>query len=379
VVSFAAYRALADLFPADRPLFTRLMKSLGYDPSDTSTDTTTPVGIGNVASQAVIDFRHGDGSNQLGDLHPGAYSDYTGYVPANDPDHINDPNHWQPLRVSNGHGGFVVQRCIGPHWGLVTPFALQSGSQFRPHVGPALYPSHAYRQQALQMLQYSANLTDTTKMIAEYWKDGPKSELPPGHWCLFCQFVSQRDGHDLDADVKMFFALANAVFDAGIAAWHAKRAFDSVRPVTAIHYLFRRQQVKAWAGPCQGTRMIDGATWQPYQPSTIVTPPFPEYVSGHSAFSAAAAEILLQCTGSDTFGASVTLPAGSSVVEACTPATGITLSWATFSEAAHQAGLSRRYGGIHFPDADLAGRHMGRRVARLVWEKAQGYITGTAR
>jgi hypothetical protein len=107
-ISFAAYRTLVDLFPSETPMFDNLMSSLGYDPSDTSTDTSTPAGIGNVAAAAVLAFRHHDGSNQLGDLHPGAYSDYTGYVPVNDPDHIFNPNRWQPLRASDGHGGFVV-------------------------------------------------------------------------------------------------------------------------------------------------------------------------------------------------------------------------------------------------------------------------------
>src|SRR5262249_48647650 len=94
-MSFAAYRALVDLFPqpSEQPLFTRLMTNLGYDPHDGSIDTATPTGVGNVAAQAVLEFRHHDGSNQLGELNGGApYSDYTGYTPVNDADHINDPD-----------------------------------------------------------------------------------------------------------------------------------------------------------------------------------------------------------------------------------------------------------------------------------------------
>jgi len=140
VISYAAYHALSDLYPSEVTLFKDLMTSLGYDPANTLTGTSTPSGIGNLAAQAVIAFRHGDGSNQLGDLHPGAYSDYTGYVPVNDSDHINDPNHWQPLRVSDGHGGFVTQQYIAPQWGLVTPFALSSGAQFRPWMALRRFP-----------------------------------------------------------------------------------------------------------------------------------------------------------------------------------------------------------------------------------------------
>ena len=113
-VSYAAYRALVDLFPSQTPAFDALMANLGYAPNDFSTDVTTAVGIGNVAAAAVIAFRHHDGSNQLGDLHPGSYSDYNAYAPVNTPDHINDPNRWQPLRVSDGHGGTVIQTFTLP-------------------------------------------------------------------------------------------------------------------------------------------------------------------------------------------------------------------------------------------------------------------------
>src|SRR5256886_652026 len=91
-VSFAAYRALVDLFPTQTLAFNDVMASLGYDPGHGSTDVATPAGVGNVAAAAWIAFRHVDGANQLGNLHPGSHSDYTGYVPVNDPDHINDPN-----------------------------------------------------------------------------------------------------------------------------------------------------------------------------------------------------------------------------------------------------------------------------------------------
>ena len=108
--------------------------------------------------------------------------------------------------------------------------------------------------------------------------------------------MSRRDHHGdhehgLERDVKLFVALTNAVSDAGCCAWDNKRAFNSVRPITAIRTLFRGQMVRAWAGPYQGTKLIDGAAWFPYQTTSFPTPPFPEYSSGHSNFSAAGAEI----------------------------------------------------------------------------------------
>jgi hypothetical protein len=366
-ISFAAYRAAVDLFPGSvSSVFDPLMRSLGYDASDHSTDTSTPTGIGNVAAQAVLDFHHRDGANQLADEPGGVagvpYSDYTGYVPANDPMDIrvpfdpasvHDPKAWQPLRYVDGSGTVVTPGFVGAQWQHVTTFAVRPGS-LRSSTGPAKYGSPEYLAQAQALIDLSAALTDEQKMIAEYWADGPRSELPPGHWNLFAQFVSRRDHHGdhehgLERDVKLFFALTNAVSDAGCCAWDNKRAFNSVRPITAIRTLFRGRMVRAWGGPYQDTTLIDGATWFPYQPTTFPTPPFPEYSSGHSNFSAAGAEILKRFTHNDRFGASVTLPAGSSRVEpGAVPSSDVTLSWSTFSDAADQAGISRRFGGIHF-------------------------------
>jgi len=124
-----------------------------------------------------------------------------------------------------------------------------------------------------------------------------------------------------------------------------------------------------------GTQLIDGEEFKSY----IATPPFASYISGHSTFSASAAEVLRRFTGSDNFGASFTELTGSSTVEpGVTPAQSVTLSWPTFTEAADQAGISRRYGGIHFKADDLVGRQTGRRVADVVWNKAMSYINGTA-
>jgi len=377
-ISYAAYTALVDLFPAEKAIFDDQMTALGYRPDDLSLDPRDPAGVGRLAAQGVLDSRHEDGANQMGDMHPGAYSDYTGYQPVNSWDSIVDPSRWQPLRVPDGHGGFTIQKWATPQWSHVRPFALDSADEFTPadSAGPARYGEARYVEQADEILTLSANLTDRQKVIAEYWADGPNSELPPGHWCLFAKYVSRRDRHTEDQDAKMYFAVANTVLDAGISTWTTKIKFDSVRPVTAIHYLYAGKPVLAWGGPDRGTQTIDGADWQPYQAPTVVTPPFAEYTSGHSAFSAAAAEVLRSFTGSDDFGASVTILAGSSKFEANTPSEDVTLSWATFSEAADEAGISRRYGGIHFAQGDLDSRAIGRKVGAKVWARAQEYFRG---
>lgn len=379
-ISYAAYRCLLDLFPRQRSLLDTKMTRLGYDPGDNSQDPATPAGIGNIAAVEVIQACHHDGANQLGDLEPGPYEDYTVYTPVNGPDRINDPDRWQPLRVID-HGDLMIQRFVAPFWGRVMPFAVTSVDPLRPDP-PYSYEKNRgqYVQQALDLIDISAHLTERQKAIADYWADGPSSETPPGHWCLLAQFVSTRDHHDLDADVKMFFVLTNALFDASIVTWETKRAYDSVRPITAIHYLFAGKKIRAWAGPGKGTGEMDGANWQPYQERDLVTPAFPEYTSGHSTFSAAGAEVLRLFTGSDVFGKSVTIKAGSSKIEPGTvPANNLALSWATFTNAADEAGMSRRYGGIHFELGDMTGRRIGRQVGARAYAKASNYFQGLAK
>ncbi|MBL9169993.1 MAG: phosphatase PAP2 family protein [Verrucomicrobiales bacterium] len=367
-ISYAAYRSLIDLFPSEKATFDGVMISMGFDPNDTSKDRTTPIGIGNLTASAVLDFRHSDGSNQLGTPR---YGDTTFYTPVNTVDEIKDPNRWQPLRFSNGTGGFVIPGYIAPHWGTVVPFALKAPDQYRPSA-PAQYPRDPrYASQAEEIIRFSATLTDRTKMIAEYWADGPSSELPPGHWNLFAQVVSKRNKYGIDKDAKLFFALGNALLDASISVWEAKRYYDYCRPITAIRFLKKGKKILSWAGPNLGTQWINGEDWLPYQPPTFITPPFPEYTSGHSAFSAAGAEVLRSFTGSDKFAYGVTLKAGSSRTEPGTvPARDLVLYWNTFTEASDEAGISRRYGGIHFAQGDLESRDMGRRIGKQVWRKA---------
>lgn len=435
-VSQAAYHMLLAQFPnyeSNTHAFSNLLKELGYD-IVTEADATTPAGIGYLAAQAVLADRADDGSNAANN-----YADITSetfpelYVVTNsaDPNAENAPgganfnmNHWQPLRVPTGVfvneagwpmvnyedvASFSEQVFVSPHWGAVRPFALTSSSQFRPPMPPQAGSSEpytdamgqtmshdeAYNQQVAEILQFSANLTDKQKVIAEYWADGPRSETPPGHWNALAHGISYRDKHTIDEDVKMYFALNGAVFDSSIAAWEAKRVYDYIRPASAIQHKYAGQMVEAWGGPDQGKQLIPGETWRPYQSLTFVTPPFAEYVSGHSTFSAAAAAVLTRFTGSNQFYDGVTVlygedfnedgvpdllgqhivPIGGNMFEN-SPSEIITLQWETFQEAANEAGISRRYGGIHFQDADLFARTMGTEIGAQAFELAQQYWQG---
>jgi uncharacterized protein DUF6851/vanadium-dependent haloperoxidase-like protein len=395
-ISYAAYRVLNDLFkdPTSVAAYNQQMSDLGYPVDTAATDTTTPQGIGNVTAQAEIDFRHGDRSNQLGDNPHGTpgvpYSDYTGYQPVNTWQTVTDPWRWQPLCVplvpygtpcpTSGH---TVQQPYTPQWGKVIPFGLDPNgmpNELPSLPGPRKLADGSYDPSDIdQALRDTSNLTDAQKVTAEYWADGPGTAFPPGHMVTFGEALSRMRSDTLDQDVKLFFALGNGVMDAGIAAWNVKYQYDSVRPITAIRERYKNQQVTSWLGPGKGFGHVLGQDWMPYQNINVVTPPFPEYVSGHSTFTAAGRTILAFFYGTDNFNAQVTIPAGSSSFEpGITPRKPVVLTWKTLTDAADQAGMSRRWGGIHFQTGDMDGRALGKVVGYDDWNKAQTFIKGTA-
>ncbi|MBV9132585.1 MAG: vanadium-dependent haloperoxidase, partial [Chloroflexi bacterium] len=250
------------------------------------------------------------------------------------------------------------------------------------------------------------NRGDFARSLAEFWADGPNSETPPGHWNVIANTVSDQLGTNLKIagtgaavdrlqwDVKLYFALNAAVHDAAIAAWGAKGHYDSVRPISMIRYLGEQGQlpiepglvqldatgqdmIRAWH-PGAGVGWIAAADWVPYQADTFVTPSFAGYFSGHSTFSRAAAEVLAGFTGSEYFPGGL----GEYVVRAGTlkfeqgPSTDISLRWATYYDAADQAGISRLYGGIHIPIDDFTGRLVGSECGKAAWTLAQRYFSG---
>jgi hypothetical protein len=387
-ISQAAYRAVIDQFPPAifEPVFKAhfedLLASLlaldGLAPGDPNSSAGNPVGVGNLAADAVLAYRHADNANQAG-----FYADTTGYVPQNAPmtvllpaaaDAIAQVGRWQPLAYLNTSFEAKAPAFIAPHWGLVKPFAMASGSQFRPGP-PQSALSQGFLDQARHVVEVQAGLTPTHKVIAEYWADGPNSELPPGHWTEFAAFVAERDKLDLGASVKLYFALANAILDASIATWDCKRFYDYARPVTTIRQLFRGKRIRAWGGPGLGTQEIAGEAWRPFQASTFPTPPFPEYTSGHSAFSMAAAAVLKHFTGSDRFGFyyAQTTPLRA---DPTAPVTDVVLSWPTFTAAAQEAGESRLYGGIHFFEGNVVGLDIGQRCGDAAYARAQDLWSG---
>jgi hypothetical protein len=235
----------------------------------------------------------------------------------------------------------------------------------------------------------------------------------------------------LQWDVKLYLALNGAVHDAAIAAWGLKGHYDGIRPISMIRYLASLGQssdpagpsfnkdglplipglievvtkdgtapgrpmaalaghegaiaVRAWPGTPADPKTqnsavtwILGTAWVPYQLPTFVTPAFQGYISGHSTFSRAAAEVLTAMTGSEYFPrglATWTVPKGAFKFEAG-PSSDVVLEWATYYDAADQAGQSRLYGGIHVEADDFTGRIVGSTCGKDAWALAQRYYAG---
>lgn len=379
-ISHASYRSLLFAYPESKDYLAGEMKRLGFDPANQSMDPNTPEGIGNLAAQAVIDYRRNDGANQFGNEAGGngtPYGDYTYYVPVNPVDRIIDPDRWQPITFTLADGRRVTPGFLTPHWYRVKPFVLERSSQFRPPPPPkTTTDDELLRRQTDQVLAYNASLTNYQKAAVEFMRDGPRSTGQSGHWLRFAQDVSRRDKHDLDQDVKLYFVIANVAFDAFISCWETKRAYDSSRPWTLIRHYHKGKTIKGWAGSAGGVKEMPAEEWCPYSPQTFITPPFPGYTSGHATVSGACAKTLELFTGTDVYGfAERRLHCE---LTETTPGEMTVLDLPTWSATAEMAALSRALGGYHIPIDNDVGLEVGRKIAVWSWPRYQEYFNGTA-
>lgn len=280
---------------------------------------------------------------------------------------------------------------------------------------------------------------DYARVLAEFWADGPDSETPPGHWFTLFNYVSDHPQqtkkykgqgntlNDLEWDVKGYFLLGGALHDVAITAWGMKGWYDYIRPISAIRGMaalgqstntggpnyhpagiplipgyielvaagdplangsvnIGKVKLKAWRGHSfinnvdtdeAGVGWILAENWLPYQRPSFVSPPFAGFISGHSTYSRAAAEVLTDFTGDRYFPGGLgefTAPQNQFLVFEDGPSVNVTLQWATYQDASDESSMSRIWGGIHPPCDDIPGRIIGVTIADDAFVKAEKYF-----
>ena len=387
-ILYASYRTLNSLFPGFTANWRAMMEGIGLNPDFLEENLYSAAGIGNFAANAMLAVREYDGMNQLGNegeriynLRP--YADYTDYAPVNTAYELKDPARWQPNIVVSPFGISTAQQFITPQYAYVIPYSFDNPTAFSvvppqksqwrgsPNaVGPrrGLGPNSAYVNQALEVIDASARLTEEQKMIAELFDDKIRSL---GFSTIFAAQSRELDIIDF---VHYDFLVNAAAFDTGIVMWQEKTRFDAVRPFSAIRFLFGDTPITAWGGPGQGTVSdLPASQWRSYLPVAD----HPEYPSGSTGFCEAHAEASRLFFKTDDLNWTVLTPAGSSVIEpGITPSQDMLLNWETWSDFAEDCGNSRFWSGVHFHASIANMRQLGREIGAIAYQFVRAHIEG---
>ncbi len=258
----------------------------------------------------------------------------------------DDPSRWQPTPPAYMSG-------IEPHWNKIRPFVIDSAAQFKPTPPPAfsMEKDSDFYKELLEVYTISEEITakgDTSEevAIAQFWDCNPyvsvtrghlmfatKKITPGAHWIGIAKIASKKTNSDFAQTVHAYTKTSIAIADAFISCWDEKYRSNLIRPETLIN------------------SHIDDS-WEP----VLQTPPFPEYTSGHSVVSGAAATALTSIFGDDFAFDDDTEVAYNLPVR----------SFSSFTEAADEAAISRMYGGIHYRAAVEIGVGQGRQLGAFV-------------
>lgn len=257
-----------------------------------------------------------------------------------------DDGKWQPTSPDYLDG-------TEPFWHLIKPFALDSSGQCTLPTPPAYSKdtNSVFFQNTMEVYRIGNSLTDSQKVIIQYWDDNPfvmehsghmmfanKKITPGGHWMGIAAIASKKSNASAVKSAQVYTLTAISLLDAFISCWDGKYKTEVVRPITVIH------------------KLID-ERWEPF----LQTPPFPEYPSGHSAISAAAASVLTHIFGENF----------SFHDDSDKEYIGMERDFKSFHQAAEEAAISRVYGGIHYRSGMEAGAQQGMAVAKVLLEKIQ--------
>jgi hypothetical protein len=308
------------LFPNETALFQATYQAALADVRSGRAETHG-IALGSLVADRTLSSRANDGANAVVNDVPGSA-----------------PGDWRPAPPA-----FAPAQT--PQWGNVTPFALQSGSQFRPPRPPALdspqYASAFNEVKDLGRVDSSVRTPQETE-VARFWEGKAGTPQAPGYWNEIAESAAASQHNTLAQDARLFAQLNVALADAVISHFDAKYTYNRWRPITAIQLAEQNGNPDTVADP----------NWRPL----LSTPPNPSYVSGHGAVSGAAATVLAHFFGTDNISFSLT--------SADLP--GVTHSFNSFSAAATEAENSVVWGGIHFRFDVTAGDSLGRSVAKFV-------------
>jgi hypothetical protein len=275
------------------------------------------VGRGRAVAEAVAEWAAGDGYAELNDCP---------YTPP------SGEGLWEPTLPA-------FAPALQPCWGRMRPFVLADGSSCAPPPPPAFStePGSAFYAEGLEVYESGTSLTPEQEAIARFWADNPgQTGTPPGHWIAIVGQIAAADRLSLATAAEAYARVGLAVADAFISCWNTKYAHNLLRPITYVQEVF-------------------DAAWQPL----LSTPPFPEYTSGHSVQSGAAATVLTDLLGARPF--------TDDTHAGLFPAR----SFDSFEEAATEAAISRLYGGIHFRSAIAVGVEQGECVGGTILRRVQ--------
>jgi membrane-associated phospholipid phosphatase len=312
--------AVAQFFGNTGPTGQRAMQSmaeklgervaLGLDPGTLARSLDQ----GRAVAAHVLDWSQGDGGAVVENM--GFPMEFT---------KSDQPGVWVPTNLIA-----VQQAPLLPNWGQNRSFAMPMATPCGLTVATAYSeePGSPFWMQAEEVKAVKAALTDEQKLIARFWSDDPMlSPTPPGHWISIALQVLEARAAGAAEQADVLARVGIAVADAFIACWATKFDVNLLRPITYIR------------------KVMGEAKWEPL----LNTPPFPEFPSGHSTQSAAAAAVLTAFYGADfTFDDATHVDDGLPV-----------RSFPSFAAAAEEAAISRLYGGIHFREGVEAGLIQG--------------------
>jgi hypothetical protein len=316
-----------------------------------------------------------------------------------------DPLAWTPLRLVG-----VVKNYYTRLWETVTPVGLTTDDDNAAKIVAAPYFPITNDQRVAELADVVAKTaslgipgaeSDAHKIQAEFWAGGPYTISPPGMFMWFLrQFFSAYTIYNRNTVVYSILDMAIQLFEIGRVVWGLKLQYQQARPIQDIRRIYTTATVGSWrttavSGTLQPAADISGALWTPYQATNFVTPPFPDFVSGHSSYSQIFALVMtdwfgptipasnpitltnlnlfsgmFSATDTQPFGTFVISPGRSEIQSGLVPAAPVTIKFDTWADVATSAGISRQWGGIHAQSAHLGGQAAATRVHDILRTKS---------